>query len=265
MALKAAITADEFGKLPEVLQDHYVGDGDMYRLDAEGVEDVSGLKSALERQKAEARRAKDGSGELSRRLQQMEELLSGLGGEEGAQHLKELQSKLEKDDLLRAMANGDLESVSNRLLGRNNADWGKKYSALESKVAEAERALKERDQRLHRIIIEGEIQRAANGSLIPSAVEDAVTLGRLQWQLGDDGKPVMRNADGDLEMGKDAKPLTISEWLDGMRETRPHWFPGATGGGAGGGRPGGGQLNPDAVSNMSMPEYMAKRRSGEIK
>lgn len=56
MALKAKLTKAEFEKLAEPLKEHYKASGDDYILDAEGVEDVSGLKSALQKTK-EARDA----------------------------------------------------------------------------------------------------------------------------------------------------------------------------------------------------------------
>src|SRR4051794_29374504 len=55
MALKAKLTKAEFEKLGDSLKEHYKASGDDYVLDAEGVEDVSGLKSALDKEKKERR------------------------------------------------------------------------------------------------------------------------------------------------------------------------------------------------------------------
>ncbi|MEQ8816547.1 MAG: hypothetical protein RLO51_26160 [Thalassobaculum sp.] len=50
-------TADRLEDLPEAVREHYVATEDgRFRLDAEGVEDVAGLKSALEKERA-ARKA----------------------------------------------------------------------------------------------------------------------------------------------------------------------------------------------------------------
>jgi len=57
MALPA--TVDTLADLPEAVQAHYVETEDgRFRLDAEGVEDVSGLKSALEKERAERKALK---------------------------------------------------------------------------------------------------------------------------------------------------------------------------------------------------------------
>lgn len=256
MALKPILSADEFGKLPEALQSAYIEDGDGYQLDVEGGlgEDVTALKNALERQKAAARDAKTAGSEQAKQLQSMQALLEGLGGEEGAAKLKELQDKLAKDELLRAMSEGNLEIVSNKLLSRNNADWQKKYGGIEQKLNEATEALKAKDQQLTRLVVDGEIQRAATGVLVPSAISDAVLLGSLNWSVDENGKPVMRVND-ELQLGKDGKPLGVSEWLNGLADDHPHWFPGSTGGGTSGGRSNGAgrqpwQLTRDEANSM---------------
>lgn len=62
MALRALLSAEEWGSLPEALKAEYVaGEGGRYRLDVTEVEglrleDVGGLKSALEKERAAARK-----------------------------------------------------------------------------------------------------------------------------------------------------------------------------------------------------------------
>ena len=57
--------------------------------------------------------------------------------------------------------------------------------------------------------------------------------------LGDDGKPLL---------GKDARaPLTVTEWLEGMKDKAPHWWPAGSGGGAGNGG-GGGSSAPKSLA-----------------
>ncbi len=56
MALKASLTGDEFASLPETIQEHYTPEGDGYRLDTDiVVEDVAGLKSALQKERERAK------------------------------------------------------------------------------------------------------------------------------------------------------------------------------------------------------------------
>lgn len=62
MALQAIIDATTHSSLPDALKSEYIQSGDSYRLDVTavngvGLEDVSGLKSALEKERAAAREA----------------------------------------------------------------------------------------------------------------------------------------------------------------------------------------------------------------
>lgn len=56
---KLAAVVDSIDTVPENLRDLYVEADGKFRLDAEGVEDVSGLKSTLEKLKRDAKEAKD--------------------------------------------------------------------------------------------------------------------------------------------------------------------------------------------------------------
>ena len=58
MALKAVLTKEEFDGLEDSLKKLYVEKDGKYLLDAEGVEDVSGLKSALEKERGTVKKLK---------------------------------------------------------------------------------------------------------------------------------------------------------------------------------------------------------------
>src|SRR5689334_18279239 len=71
---KLAAVLDSIDALDAALQPLYTrGDDGKYRLDAEGVEDVSGLKNALAAQKEAARLAKEKADEAARRLAEHEQ------------------------------------------------------------------------------------------------------------------------------------------------------------------------------------------------
>ncbi|MDQ3747978.1 MAG: hypothetical protein M3367_03020 [Acidobacteriota bacterium] len=57
--LKRNLTAEEFETIADSLKDLYVPTADGYLLDADDVEDVSGLKTALEKERRERREAKE--------------------------------------------------------------------------------------------------------------------------------------------------------------------------------------------------------------
>lgn len=55
MALKQRLTKEEHAKLPEILRSEYIAEGDEFKLDVEGAEDVGALKRAKDRE-SEGRR-----------------------------------------------------------------------------------------------------------------------------------------------------------------------------------------------------------------
>lgn len=58
MALKAILSKEEHDALPEALREYYAEKDGKFILDAEGVEDVSGLKNALTAVRDELKTAK---------------------------------------------------------------------------------------------------------------------------------------------------------------------------------------------------------------
>lgn len=86
--LKARINKEEYDALGDVLREFYTANGDEYTLEADGVEDVTGLKSALENERKEKRDAKNA-------LKQFE----GLNPEDARKALEATQ-KLEEKKLI---------------------------------------------------------------------------------------------------------------------------------------------------------------------
>ena len=83
---------------------------------------------------------------------------------------------------------------------------------------------------------------AAKAGLHQHAIDDALFRARSMFSLDETGNAVQLGDDGRPVLGKDGKsPFAPLEWLEGMKDKAPHWFPStASGGGAGGGGAGGG-------------------------
>lgn len=73
MALKKKITKAEFDKLAKHFQDEYAADGDSYKLDVDGDEDVTALKNAKDHEKAERKNAEKLLREANAKLEEIEE------------------------------------------------------------------------------------------------------------------------------------------------------------------------------------------------
>lgn len=108
--LKAKLNKDDFSKLDKSLQEFYVASGDDYVLDAEGVEDVTGLKSKI----TELLKDTKNKGDL---LKQFE----GLDAEAARKALEEME-KIEEQKLA---DKGEYEN----LLAKHKTESEKKFNA----------------------------------------------------------------------------------------------------------------------------------------
>lgn len=90
---------------------------------------------------------------------------------------------------------------------------------------------------------------AAELKMVPTAVEDAVTLASAVFELGEDGKVTVKDNAG-FTPG-----ATVSEWLTDIREKRPHWWPPTEGAGSSGGSGGSNFANnPFTAEHWNMTE-----------
>jgi hypothetical protein len=142
----------------------------------------------------------------------------------------------EEADLIKA---GKIDEVLGKRTERMKANYDKLLGEANGK---AEAAAKRAKSWEGRVLDEAIRAAAAKAGLHQHAIDDALFRARSMFSLTDDGQAVALDESGKPQLGKDGKtPFAPSEWLDGMKEKAPHWFPAsASGGGAGGGGGGGG-------------------------
>jgi len=231
----------------EAYRDLYVKDGDRYRLDADGVEDVSGLKSALEKEKDERRKAK---AQLAK--------FADIDLDEWAEYKKameEAEKKAAKDE-------GDFKALEEQLKA--------KHAETVSKLEERNKAL-EANLRTHLVDAA-----ATKAILAAGGVDATVTLllphvSRRTQVVDEDGTLVARvvTDDGKVRIGDDkGNPMTVDQLVSEMKESDAYGqaFPpqGKSGGGS---RPsgqagtGGTVVSTDSASIGQNLEKIAK---GEI-
>lgn len=222
MALKRKITKDEHGKLAKDLQAHYEADGDDFILKTEGDEDVGGLKTSLAKER-------DNVKEFKKQLKEVKDQLAEFEGIDLVT-VKELMAKFENDDEGKLIKAGKLDEVITRRTEKLRAEYDKKLKAETEKV-EAEKARVARYQQ--RVLDNAVRQAAAKAGLHAVAVEDALGRARAIFTLDDQDNAIQLDDTKHPKIGKDGKtPFGPGEWLEGMKETAPHWFP-VNGSGAG--------------------------------
>jgi len=114
-----------------------------------------------------------------------------------------------------------------------------------------------------KVIDDGLRSEAVKQGVRSEAIDDVVLRGRSIFSLDDKKQIEARNSDGSLSQTEDKKVLTTKNWIEGLKETSPHYWPGSEGAGALGG--GGGsetdltkRLN-ELASTGKMTEYRALR------
>jgi hypothetical protein len=239
MALAIEVDATAHAALPEAVRGLYVaGDGGKYRLDVSGLEDTSGLKTALQKERDAVKLAKQ---------QHAEAMAAALKPYEGIDPVKTraLLAQFEDADEAALIAQGKdgIEKVIARRMEKHTAAQQK---LIDKAIEEKEGALEVAQAFMDRVLDNNIRAAATKAGIHPGAVDDALLRARLVFSIDDDGNAVQFDDDGEtIVLGKDGKtPFSPDEWFEGMKESAPHWFPasssggGATGsrGGAGGGK-----------------------------
>ena len=151
--------------------------------------------------------------------------------------VKNLVDRMNNDEETKLIAEGKIDEVIERRVGAMKTDLEARLTAAQEKVTELEESSLANVSKVKKLVMDGLIRQAGGElKILPTAFDDAIHRANGRFELDEDDSPVARDDHGTLLMGKDGKtPLSPLEWLDGMREKAPHWFPTPTGAGAGGG------------------------------
>ena len=235
MPLKAIL--DSLEGVPEALHEHYTKTDDgKFRLDAEGVEDVTGLKSALDKERQERKAAKE-----------KHESYKDVDLEEYQTLKKEATDRKEK----KLLDSGKVEELIVERTARMKADYDKQVSTLHEQ-------LQTQTSQLEALLVDNVLTAAANKAGVEtSALEDVLRRGREIYKVAD-GQALPLNND-QVIIGKDGKsPMGMDEWLGELASSAPHLFKTSSGGGASHSpKPGSGGAPARKRSDMT-PEQKAK-------
>ena len=236
MALKAIV--ESLDSIPEAHRSFYIADGaGKFKLDAEGIEDVSGLKSALEKERIERRDAKAA-------LEKYKDI-----DPVKYQAMLEQQRAIDEKKLIEAGKVDEL--VENRVQSMKE-----KYENDIKSLSTEGATLK---GRLEKLLIDTEVQREAVSSIVPTAMDDVVMRARAVFKIVDGHAVPMR--DEKIVYGEDGvTPITVKEWLAGLAKAAPHLFKQSQGGGAGNGGSRGAGSGSGSMDNLPAAERLKLSR-----
>lgn len=262
MALKRTVTNLE--EVPEALRSLYTKSGDGFVLEVDGLEDVGGLKKALDAERT-------GRATLDREIKALRQQFEGLDPEKSREAMVKLQA-LEEKKLLEA---GEVDKVIAQRVAALQADHGNQVSSFQTQLAERDKKLEAINGQLRRLTLDGTIREmATRKGLRPEAVTDAIARLTILGVGGKDGKPGVRwdLRDGqvvalrgeDIAYGKDpSKPMTWDEGFEALNEEAKHLFAPSTGGGAGDSGPRGGNGRDIFLTREQARDVQVFRQASE--
>lgn len=86
-----------------------------------------------------------------------------------------------------------------------------------------------------KVIDDGLRAEATKQGVRPEAVEDIILRGRSVFSLDENKQMEARDKEGNLAVTEDKKVLTPKNWVEGLKESSPHYWPSSEGAGAQGG------------------------------
>lgn len=246
MALKAIVAKLE--EVDEKYRDLYVENGNGgWKLDAEGVEDVSGLKNALAAEREEKRKLKAEADKYRD--------LDPERAREAIQRLQELEDEgLRKD--------GKIDELVERRVERLRGEFDNQTKALKDSLEARDGEIGKLKGRLSEHLIGRGVLEAANklGTPRKSAIPDIIARASHVWKLDENGEPVALDREGNKLYGKDGRAaLTMEEWVEGLVKEAPHLFEASSGGGAGA-RQSGPAVRAEDLKNLSPQEKLKQAR-----
>lgn len=222
MPLKAVV--EKIEDVAEPLREYYAEGADgKFHLSAEGVEDVSGLKSALTKERKAREDAEKAAKETAKQWEGLD-----------AKEVRDLLTRIDGDEELKLIREGKHDEVFTKRSEKMRAEHQKQIERLQNEHKVALENANKRTQQYERRVLENHIRQAAiEVGIHQQAVRDALIQGGAVFVLDDNGNAVQKREDGTVVIGKDGKtPFSPKEWLESMRPESPHWFP-ASGSGTG--------------------------------
>jgi hypothetical protein len=190
---------------------------------------AAALSKAIE---AEVTGLKTKNGELIASQKQLKEQLAKFEGID-PEAVRAIMKRFADDEEAGLLKAGKLDEVIEKRTGKMRESFEKQLKDATSALEAANK----RAQAFQGRVLDDAVRAAATkAGLHQHAIDDALFRARSMFSLDEHGQAVQVGEDGKPVLGKDGKsPFTPLEWLEGMKDKAPHWFPAsASGGGAGG-------------------------------
>lgn len=205
---------------------------------------------------------KDKNNEL---LGNVKELKKGLTAWEGLdpEQVRGMIKQFETDEVLKLHAEGKHDEAYDKRMERERAEHQSALEGVSNQLNEANSVREKLENQVRDLIIDQQVLSSfMQEKGLETAAPDVVLRAKAAFKI-EDGVAIARNDKGEIIRGKDG-PITIQEWVQSLKTSAAHLFPGSQGAGAGGSGGSGGSGNIDAQMEAAanagnMAEYRRLR------
>jgi len=234
------------------------GDDLQAKIDAAVAIETSGLRAKRDQLLAN-------EVDLKKKFSSLNDVVAGLGGEEGIQRLVAFRETLEKDEMGKLISEGKHEEWHEKKVAALKTSFQKEKEKLLGDNEGLKKSADHWKSMFETQRLDIDIRSAAvDLEMYDTAITDALNRASGVFSYDQERKQnVIVDGDGDaatIVLGSDGiNPKTVAEWLAEQRETARHWFKSSQGADASGNvGPGRGNGRVDA-SKLSFTEHMAVR------
>lgn len=134
------------------------------------------------------------------------------------------------------LKDGTVDELIEKKVSQLTSDFETQLTELNTNLTTAQKHGQTYQQLFEgKTIDDGVRAEAIKAGMLPTAVEDAVLRGRSIFSLDANKQIEARDSEGKLAVTEDKKVLTTKNWIEGLKETSPHYWPNSAGAGAFGG------------------------------
>jgi hypothetical protein len=174
---------------------------------------------------------------LQEEYQGLQEKLKPFGNLDEA---AELIKKFSDDEELKLFKEGKVDDLLKRKTGEMVKRHQQDIEAWQRKHGDTEKRVQDLLGKLSAATVDRELtEAAAKAGVHKTAITDLINRGRGVFRLEEtegELRIVPKDGEGQIIFASDGKtPLTPEAWVEGLKESAPHFFPGSSGGGATGG------------------------------
>ncbi|MDO7194622.1 hypothetical protein Q5M49_13150 [Acinetobacter nosocomialis] len=203
---------------------------DEIKVDLENPEIKAAIQAAVDEA---VKGLKDKNAELIKDKKELKDELGSLKSKVDGLDLdaiKVLLDKSNQDEESKLIAEGKIEEVIQKRTEKMREEHEKVLKAEKERADKAETYA----NKFRQSVIQGQIvQAAVEMGALSEATADIAFLAQSQFSLDENGKAVAVDANGEVVIGKDgSNPVTPKEWVEGLRENKPYFWPKANGSGS---------------------------------